>query len=188
MDATGHNFILCVKGTDGWCEKAPIAPKGAVFLPSISIASEGIQYLTLLHHHIKQVAIFWAAKGGYSPRPFPLYTSGLSLQAQRIYSSLHKLLYQLRNYNSCQTPQKLKTSAPSQQVLKWGRGERKRVILKQVLGGGNSRSKQSPASEKLGNILCSRNHSLHRAGAELLGSLNVAGESPHRFSLRTICN
>lgn len=72
MDAAGHKFTLCVKGTDGWGEKAPIAPKGAVFLPNISIASEGIQYLTLLHHNMKQVAIFLAAKGGYSPPPLSL--------------------------------------------------------------------------------------------------------------------
>ena len=70
MDATGHNFTLCVKGTDGSCEKGLITPEGIVFLPNISIASEGIQYLTLLHYNMKQVAIFLAAKGGYSP-PFP---------------------------------------------------------------------------------------------------------------------
>jgi len=71
MAATGHNGTLCVIGTDGLCEQALIAPDGTVFLPNISIASEGIQYLTLPHYNMKQVVIFLAAKGGYfSPFPY----------------------------------------------------------------------------------------------------------------------
>lgn len=174
MDAMGHNFTLCVKGTDGSCEKALITPEGTVFLPNISIASEGIHYFTLLHYNMKQVAIFLAAKGGYSP-PFPLYTSGLSLQAQRIYSSLYKLLYQLRNCNSCQTPQKPETSAPSQQGLKRGRGERKRVTLKQVLGGG-LQEQAEPGLRKASKCSCSMSPSLHCARAELPRSLCAEGE------------
>lgn len=112
---TISSFVLKV---DWSCEKALITPKSTVFLPRISTASEAFPYLTLLHYNMKgQVVILLAAKGGHFSS-FLLYTPGLSLQAQRIYSSLHKLLYQLRNSNSCQTPQKSETSAPSQQGLK----------------------------------------------------------------------
>lgn len=130
---TISSFVLTV---DRLCEKALITPKSTVFLPSISTASEGFPYLTLLHYNMKkQVVILLAAKGEHFSL-FLLYTPGLTLQAQRIYSSLYKLLYQLRNCNSCQTPQKPETSAPSQQGLKWGRGEGKWIMLKQVLRRG----------------------------------------------------
>lgn len=112
MDTTGHNFTLCVKGTDVLREKDVITPKGTVFLPNISIASDGIQYLTLLYYNIKQVTIFSAVKGDIPPPPTPTFP--YTPQTQRIYSSLYKLLYQLRNQNGCQAPQKPKTSAPSQ--------------------------------------------------------------------------
>lgn len=65
---------------------------------------------------------------------------------------------------------------------------RKEASYFETSAGGDSRSTQGPASEKLANVLCSGSHSLQRAGAELPGSLNVAGESPRRFSLRSICN
>lgn len=81
----GHKFTLCVKATDGSCEKALITPDGTVFLPNISIASEGIQYLTLLDYNKKQVVIFLAAKGLHSPihiKPVPTGTKDLFFSLQ----------------------------------------------------------------------------------------------------------
>lgn len=119
---TISSFVLTV---DRPCEKALITPKSTVFLPSISTASEGFPYLTLLHYNMKkQVVILLAAKGEHFS-PFLLYTPGLTLQPQRIYSSLYKLLYQLRNCNSCQTPSEAwdLCPIPARAEMRQGRGE-----------------------------------------------------------------
>lgn len=51
QDVTGHNFILCIKVR--WsCEKALVTPRSMVSLLSISTASEGFPYLTLLHYYM----------------------------------------------------------------------------------------------------------------------------------------
>lgn len=90
MDAVGHNFTLCVKGTEGSCEKALITPEGTVFLPNVSILSEGIQYLTLLHYNKKQVVIFLAAKGyiqAYTYQACPYRHKGFILLLTNYFTS-----------------------------------------------------------------------------------------------------
>lgn len=168
-------------------EKDLITPKGPVFLPNIFVASEGIQYLTLLHYNVKEVTVF-------SPPtpPFPYTHQACPLQAQRIYFSLYKLLHQLKNQNVCQAPQKPKTSAPPQRGLKEGKGKRKQVVLKHVLVGLQEAAE--PSLGEAGKRSHSTNHSLHPARAQLHESLggetglNFAGETPHRISLQIICN